>query len=61
MAYQLGVKGFRVYAKSRDLTHKLIRAHRSPKYSTRVPWTNSGRYTLHILFKNGHSQTKAIH
>jgi len=61
MAYQLGVKGFRVYAKSHNLTPKLIKPHKSNKYSTRVAWTNNGHYTLHTLLKNGHTRTKAIH
>ncbi|HZU14036.1 MAG TPA: hypothetical protein VFB58_14435 [Chloroflexota bacterium] len=60
MAYQLGVKGFRIYAHRRDLTPRLIHPHHARSYSARVPWTNGGHYSLHILFKNGHTQTKAI-
>lgn len=61
MAYQLGIKGFRIYAGQRNLTHSLIKPHHSPNYSHRVPWTNGGHYTLNVLFKNGHAQKIAIH
>jgi hypothetical protein len=61
MAYQLGIKGFRVYSGSTQLTRSLIRPHHSPNYSVHVPWVRGGRYTLRVLFKNGHSQRLPVH
>jgi hypothetical protein len=61
MAYQLGMKGFRIYAQKHNLTPKLIKPHRSPNYTAHVAWVSGGKYALHMYFKNGHSQTLAIH
>lgn len=61
MAYALGIKGFRIYAKRRLLTRSLIRPHRSPNYTVRVPWMLSRSYRLVVLFNNGRSQGIAVH
>jgi len=61
MAYQLGIKGFRIYAGHRQLTHTLIRPHRSPNYTARVPWIPSARYALVVLYRNGHSLRVPVH
>jgi hypothetical protein len=61
MAYQLGIKGFRIYAGSTQLTRSLIHPHRSPNYSARVPWVKGDRYVLLVLFKNGHAQRLPVH
>jgi hypothetical protein len=61
MAYQRGVKGFRIYAGKAQLTKSMIKAHKSPNYSAKVRWVKHGTYALKVLFKNGNSQRLAVH
>jgi hypothetical protein len=61
MAFQLGIKGFRIYVGNKQLTKSMIRPHHSPNYSVRVPWVRNGHYVLRVFFKNGHSQRITIH
>lgn len=56
MAYALGIKGFRIYANHRLLTHNLIRPHRSANYVARVAWVAGQPYRLVVLFQNGRSR-----
>lgn len=61
MAYQRGIKGFRIYAGKTQLTKSLIRTHKSPNYSAKVRWMKGSKYALKVLFKNGSSQRLAVH
>jgi hypothetical protein len=61
MVFQLGIKGFRIYAGNRLLTPSMIRPHHSPNYTARVPWVRNGHYVLRVYFKNGHSSKVSIH
>jgi hypothetical protein len=60
MAFALGIKGFRIYSGHTLLTKTMIRPHHSPNYSIHVPWVKGGKYSLLVLFKNGHSQRISI-
>jgi hypothetical protein len=61
MAFQLGIKGFRIYAGRTLLTRSLIHPHHSPNYTARVAWVRGVQYVLQVLYKNGHAQRFPIH
>lgn len=61
MAFQRGVKGFRIYAGKTQLTKSLIRTHKSANYTAKVRWVKGSMYSLKILFKNGQSQMHGVH
>lgn len=61
MAFQLGIKGFHIFAGRTQLTRSLIRPHHSPNYTARVPWVQGSKYALRVLFTNGHAQTISVH
>ncbi len=56
MAYNLGIRGFRIYAGKTQVSQATIRARRNPVYHARVRWIAGARYTLLILFKHGASR-----
>lgn len=60
MVYQLGIKGFRIFAGHKLLTRTLIHPHHSPNYSARVSWVKGGKYILQVRFKNGHARKFSV-
>ena len=61
MAYQLGLKGFRIFAGKKNLTSAMIKPHKSTRYTAHVAWVKHAKYSLHVLFKSGHQRTVTIH